>query len=151
VKYRTIVADPPWPIGGFPKWGYAGENNPVPYPTMTVEEIKALPVRSLAEADKWHVNGDRGGCILFLWTTTEFLCDAHDVARAWGFTPKAVLVWCKDHRPAGLGRNLQGKRGVRRRRPQGIAPSRNGKFPDSLVHLAARQALAKARSIPGHG
>ena len=112
MKYRTIVADPPWPIGDLPAWfkeerrsgrerevGY----NPTPYGTLSVNEIAALPVKNLAEGDKWHVDGARGGCNLFLWTTTEFLCAAHDVARAWRFVPKSVLVWCKDHRPGGLG------------------------------------------------
>lgn len=102
MKYRTIVADPPWPIDGFPKWGYHG-TNPVPYGTMSLDDIAALPVKDFAEADRWHVNGARGGCNLFLWTTTEFLDAAFDVAKSWAFVPKIVLVWCKPHRPGGLG------------------------------------------------
>ena len=104
-RYRCIVADPPWEIGDLPAFGYGKEADatPCPYPTMTLDAIKALPVRDLAEADCWHVNGARGGCNLFLWTTTQFLYDAHDVVRAWGFKPTAVLVWCKPPLPAGLG------------------------------------------------
>lgn len=112
MKYRTIVADPPWPIESFPAWFNEQRRsvreqelgfNPTPYRTMTVEDIQALPVRDLAEADRWHVNGNRGGCNLFLWATTEFLEVAFDVVRSWAFVPKAVLVWCKPHRPGGLG------------------------------------------------
>jgi N6-adenosine-specific RNA methylase IME4 len=32
---------------------------------------------------------------LYLWTTNAFLCEAHDVARAWGFNPKTLLTWGK--------------------------------------------------------
>jgi N6-adenosine-specific RNA methylase IME4 len=32
---------------------------------------------------------------LYLWTTNAFLCEAHDLARAWGFAPKTVLTWGK--------------------------------------------------------
>ncbi len=105
MRYRTIVADPPWPISDFPKW-FASEAEgvtPRPYDVMSVDEIKALPVKDWAEGDKWHVNGDRGGCNLFLWTTTQFLVAAHEVCEAWRFKPTAVLVWCKPARPGGLG------------------------------------------------
>lgn len=111
-RYRTIVADPPWPIGDMPAWFREDRRsqrerelgtNPRPYDVMTIEDIAAMPVADLAEADRWHVNGDRGGCRLFLWTITEYLAEAHAVARAWKFEPRAVLVWCKPHRSGGLG------------------------------------------------
>lgn len=102
-RYRTIVADPPWQIGDFPRGWKDGGVNPCPYPTMSVDEIKALPVAGLAEGDKWHVNGNRGGCNLFLWTTTQVLLAAHEVCEAWKFKPAAVLVWCKPPLPGGLG------------------------------------------------
>lgn len=105
MKYRTIVADPPWPIGDFPAWhdrdrrserervlGY----NPTPYPVMTIEEIKALPVRELSD----NVDSDAH---LYLWTIDQFLDDAFDVARAWGFHHAATLVWCKSEMGGGLG------------------------------------------------
>lgn len=106
-RYRTIVADPPWPIDRFPAWFDASRrstrertlgHNIIPYNTMTIDDITRLPVKDLAEADKWHVNGNRGGSHLYLWTITEFLPAAYDVADAWGFKIGAVLTWCK---PAG--------------------------------------------------
>ena len=57
MKYRTIVADPPWEVMGGPPWG-GGSSKPLPYPTMTVDEIAALPVRELVERQA-H---------LYLWT-----------------------------------------------------------------------------------
>lgn len=89
MRYRTIVADPPWEmpvmIGGA-NWA-AGQRSrrPLPYPTMTLEEIKALPVQGLAQDDA-H---------LYLWTVQRHLRDTFAVAEAWGFKPAVTLVWCK--------------------------------------------------------
>jgi len=58
---------------------------PMPYPTMTVDEIAALPVPALAEDDA-H---------LYLWTTQSFLRDTYRVLDAWGFRQGAILVWSK--------------------------------------------------------
>jgi N6-adenosine-specific RNA methylase IME4 len=102
-RYRTIVADPPWEIADFPAWTRRGPDLPPPYAMMSLAEIKKLPVADLAEADRWHVNGDRGGCNLFLWTTTQYLVPAHEVCEAWRFKPTAVLVWCKPPLEGGLG------------------------------------------------
>ena len=94
-RYATIVADPPWPIGDFPKWFGSGEKGVVkrPYDVMALAEIAALPVADLA-ADQAH---------LYLWTITDHLEESFGVARAWGFEPSATIVWCKPPRPKGLG------------------------------------------------
>ena len=93
--FRCIVADPPWQYG---KWGRAtpahrpnGHEYAMPYPTMTVQEIAALPVAGCADKD----------CDLFLWTTQKYLFDAYCVMQAWGFRYCQVLTWCKA--PRGLG------------------------------------------------
>jgi N6-adenosine-specific RNA methylase IME4 len=99
-RYRTIVADPPWPHARFYSAG-ANEVTAAPYPVMTIDEIKALPVHQLSHGDVWHVDGNKDGSHLYLWTTQQFLCDAFDVARAWRFHPSYVLAWCKP--PSGLG------------------------------------------------
>ena len=97
-KYKTIVADPPWKYG---KWGKASVPNyeghipkesDIPYDTMSVEEIKALNVASLADEN----------CELYLWTTQKYLPDAFEVLKAWGFKYCQTLTWCKKPR-AGLG------------------------------------------------
>jgi N6-adenosine-specific RNA methylase IME4 len=56
---------------------------------MSVEEIAALPVSEMAEADA-H---------LYLWTTNKYLPAAFSVVTAWGFRYSTPLVWCK--RPIG--------------------------------------------------
>lgn len=94
--YRTIVADPPWDYG-VARPGFTGLNtNPgrmLPYATMSVADIAALPVRDFAEKDA-H---------LYLWTTQRFLTDAFTIAAAWGFKPSCVLVWCKEPMPFNYG------------------------------------------------
>lgn len=81
--YSTIVADPPWHyderVIGFDR------TKPMPYSTMTVDEIAALPVVDLADR----------GAHLYLWTTNAYIWDARDICLGWGFEPSTVLVWCK--------------------------------------------------------
>jgi N6-adenosine-specific RNA methylase IME4 len=92
-RYRTIVADPPWPyregfgIGRTPQGRENdGRRNALPYQEMSLDDIKALPVASLA---------DPAGCHLYLWTTNRYLRDAFDVMAAWGFKYGQTVVWAK--------------------------------------------------------
>lgn len=91
MKYRTIVADPPWryrsSLPGF--GGSRGKaRSEVPYGTLSIDEICALPVSELAEPEA-H---------LYLWTTNTHLEHAWQVVRAWGFEFSTMLVWCKPPR-----------------------------------------------------
>lgn len=98
-RYRTIVADPPWDVKRLESPGAKGFGSgarplrsvPLPYQTMTVAEIMALPVAGLAEPNA-H---------LYLWTINKYIEGAYAVARAWGFSPSTLLTWAK--RPMGLG------------------------------------------------
>lgn len=91
--YQVIYADPPWrQMAGCP-FGKGGKSKELPYPTMSLEDIKALPIRAIAAPDS-H---------LYLWTTNHYLEDAYDVARGWGYRPSTMLVWCKAPRGLGLG------------------------------------------------
>ena len=85
VRYPVIYADPPWryeqpPMGGTNR---SIENH---YPTMTLEEICALPVSDLATED----------AILYLWATAPKLGECFDVIKAWGFEYRTNLVWDKE-------------------------------------------------------
>jgi N6-adenosine-specific RNA methylase IME4 len=92
-RYRTIVADPPWPVGDFPRWGELDGTTTRPYDVMTLDAIRALPVSNLSYA----------GAHLHLWTIADHLEATWGVARAWGFEPAAVLTWCKPLFGLGLG------------------------------------------------
>lgn len=96
-KYSIIYADPPWRYG---KWGKASiprskrhvpQDHVIPYPTMSVDEIKALPVSAIASDN----------CELYLWTTQKYLPTAFDVIKEWGFKYCQALTWCKT--PMGTG------------------------------------------------
>jgi N6-adenosine-specific RNA methylase IME4 len=100
-EYRCIVVDPPWPQkGGGPlvgRMGFGdatGASKAMPYKTLTVDDIAAMPIGQLAHPD---------GCHLYLWTTNGFLEDAFRVVRAWGFTYSTTLVWAKRPMGGGLG------------------------------------------------
>lgn len=92
-RYRTIVVDPPWPyVEGWPGWAMnRSERLALPYPSLTLAEIRALPVASLIESEGY----------LFLWTTNRYLEDAFAVVRAWNFRPRQTLTWCKPRQGAG--------------------------------------------------
>lgn len=86
MRYRTIVADPPWQITM--KMGAGGRRaraTEVPYSFMSLDEIMALPVDELAE-DAAH---------LYLWATRRNFREgiAAAVARAWGFEPCGEIIW----------------------------------------------------------
>lgn len=108
VKYRTIVADPPWPYPeGWPVGsinGRAGQTatrrgeafdvrrrKPLPYPSMMLAEIAAVPISELAQTDA-H---------LYVWTTNRYLRDTFALIDGWGFRFSTALAWCKT--PMGLG------------------------------------------------
>lgn len=64
---------------------------PLAYPTMSLDEIAALPVADVAHDDA-H---------LYVWTINKYIRDTYDIAMAWGFRPSTLLTWCK--KPFGLG------------------------------------------------
>ncbi len=87
MKYRTIVADPPWEIAKrIGKGGRRANTTEVPYRMMTLEAIKELPVFDWRHEE---------GCTLFLWSTRKVFREgwAVDVARSWGFEPCGELIW----------------------------------------------------------
>lgn len=95
-KYQIILADPSWDYTNkvFRKHRinkYAGSAN-YHYDTMSVNEIKNLPVKEIADKN----------CILFLWTTFPNLQEGLDVIKAWDFTYKTLgFSWLKLNKKNG--------------------------------------------------
>jgi N6-adenosine-specific RNA methylase IME4 len=87
--FRVIAVDPPWRYEGREDDHTHRAANP--YPSMTVEEIMAVPVASRAHED----------CVLWLWTTHAFMRQSYDVMEAWGFAPKVIVTWVKDRMGTG--------------------------------------------------
>ena len=87
-KYNIIYADPPWKHDA---WAAGNKAPNLHYPTMTTEEISALPISELADND----------CALFLWATYPHLPEALQVIKAWGFDySTAAFVWVKKNKTA---------------------------------------------------
>jgi N6-adenosine-specific RNA methylase IME4 len=90
MRYRTIVADPPWQyedgcVALGPGHGTLRARQPLPYAGLHLDAIKALPVSDLADR---HSR-------LFLWTTNRYLPAGFAVVRSWGFEYVQTLVWHK--------------------------------------------------------
>lgn len=83
-KYGAILADPPWSYEMRSEKGYA-KSPEAHYATMSIDAIKALPVRELAGPD----------CYLFLWATWPHLPQAMEVMTAWGFEHVTGGAWIK--------------------------------------------------------
>lgn len=90
-KYNIIYADPPW------LYDNQKDNDPamggITYPVMSLDDIKALPVRNIADKD----------CALFLWVTMPKLQEGFEVITAWGFKYiTCAFTWVKLN-PKGVG------------------------------------------------
>jgi N6-adenosine-specific RNA methylase IME4 len=108
VKYRTIVADPPWaystmkPASRWHRFTTAESH----YPTLTNAEIAALPVSGLV-ADVAH---------LYLWVTNPRLYRGRkddgigpiEIVEAWGFQYQTLITWVKEG-TLGMGWYFRGQ------------------------------------------
>ena len=95
-KYRTILADPPWQFQNRTGKVAPEHKRLNRYPTMSLEEIKKIPVEVAAEEK----------CHLYLWVPNALLPEGLDVMKAWGFEYKTNIVWEKiriDGEPDGRG------------------------------------------------
>jgi N6-adenosine-specific RNA methylase IME4 len=90
-RYAVLCADPPWHFEVYNEESGVERAAGNYYPTMSLDEICALPVLSLAAPD----------AILFMWTTAPHLQESFQVLAAWGFEYKTNAVWVKDK--IGLG------------------------------------------------
>ena len=86
--FRVFYADPPWAYddSGVIVAGDAYGRAERHYPTMTIDELVALPVVE-------HVADD---AVLFLWVTSPLLSACWPMIEAWGFTYKTSMVWDKE-------------------------------------------------------
>lgn len=87
-RYPVIYADPPWRYEHVETESRAIENQ---YPTMALDEIKALDLDRVALDD----------CVLFMWATSPKLAEAFEVLSAWGFDYRTCAVW--DKQKIGMG------------------------------------------------
>lgn len=84
-RFKTVVADPPWSFKDKGSRAAPDYDPTFKYPTMTAEDILALPVASIVAAQA-H---------LYLWTTDAHLKLALKVMAFWGFEYKLQIIWRK--------------------------------------------------------
>ena len=96
-RYNIILIDPAWTYKDKALAGNRGAG--CKYNLMTTEDIKQLPINSIADDD----------CVLFCWVTYPKLNEVFDIIKAWGFEYKTVaFTWVKKYRNGdnfmGMGR-----------------------------------------------
>src|SRR5580692_9716931 len=90
-RYATILADPPWRFANRTGKMAPEHKRLLRYPTLSIEEIKGLPVAEFA-APKAH---------LYLWVPNALLNWGLQVVAAWGFEYKSVITWYKVRKDGG--------------------------------------------------
>ncbi|MCQ8106104.1 MT-A70 family methyltransferase [Methylomonas sp. SURF-2] len=93
-KYSTILADPPWQFQNRTGKMAPEHKRLARYPTLTLDEIKKIPVASASE-DTAH---------LYLWVPNALLAEGLQVMESRGFTYKTNLIWYKIRKDGGQDR-----------------------------------------------
>lgn len=91
VRFRTILADPPWRFQNSTGKVAPEHKRLNRYGTMALGEIQALPIAEIAQET----------CHLYLWAPNALLPEGLAVMRAWGFTYKSNVVWHKIRKDGG--------------------------------------------------
>jgi N6-adenosine-specific RNA methylase IME4 len=122
--FKTVLADPPWRFENRTGKMAPEHKRLNRYGTMTLDEIKALPVASIV-APTAH---------LYLWVPNALLPEGLEVLKAWGFSYKSNIIWHKvrkDGGPDGRGVGFYFRNvteillfGVRGKNARTLAPGR---------------------------
>ena len=95
-KYTTVLADPPWQFTNRTGKMAPEHKRLNRYSTLTIEEIKSLPVSDICK-EKAH---------LYLWIPNALIQEGLETMKDWGFEYKSNIVWQKvrkDGEPDGRG------------------------------------------------
>lgn len=81
------MADPPWQFTNKKTGGSMKSGAEAQYPTMTIEDLKAMDIDSITDKD----------CLLVMWYVGSMPQEALDLVNAWGFKVKNMngFVWNK--------------------------------------------------------
>lgn len=80
MRFKTIYADPPWHFND-----KLDATRRKPYDTLSIEELMALEIASLAEENA-HI---------YLWSTSSHIHEALHLMDAWDFVYKTIIPWVK--------------------------------------------------------
>lgn len=87
MSYEVIYADPAWIFNNKRTGGSMSSGAASQYDVMTLEQLKALPIESIAAEN----------CVLVMWWVGSQPQEALDLMAAWGFTLKTMtgFNWVK--------------------------------------------------------
>jgi N6-adenosine-specific RNA methylase IME4 len=85
-KFQILVADCPWSFNDALRHSSVKRGASSNYDTMSLDDIKALPVKDIADPD---------GSVLALWVPSSILDDGLEVMKAWQFQLKQSWIWIK--------------------------------------------------------
>jgi len=92
MKYKTILADPPWSYRSTACQGSVDDH----YKTMTVNDIQNMPIRDIVSGDS----------VLILWCTWPQIKEGISIIDSWGFEYVTGFPWIKIR---SVSTNLWGK------------------------------------------
>ena len=100
-KYKIVYADPPWHYGSKSAVNNSTGSSIKPlsehYGTMSLHDLKALPVANITEED--------AAC--FMWVTDSHLDEAVETFKAWGFKYKTIAFnWIKTTSKGNFCKNV---------------------------------------------
>src|SRR5438093_1183699 len=90
-RFGSILVDPPWRFKNLTGKVGPEHRRLYRYPTMSFEEIAALPIEKLT-SEKSH---------LYLWCPNALLLEALSIMKVWGFDYKTNIVWYKVRKDGG--------------------------------------------------
>jgi N6-adenosine-specific RNA methylase IME4 len=125
-QYPIILADPPWKYEN-PPMGGGNRSIENQYPTMTLEEICALPVADICMDD----------ALLYLWATAPKLAECVQVIEAWGFEYRTNFVWVKDK--IGMGYHARSQHEL-------LLVAKKGKIPPPPVEARVSSVIYADRT-----
>jgi N6-adenosine-specific RNA methylase IME4 len=89
--FGTVLADPPWRFSNRTGKMAPEHKRLLRYETMSIQEIKELPVAQIALPQS-H---------LYLWVPNALILEGLEVMKRWGFTYKTHIVWHKIRKDGG--------------------------------------------------
>ncbi|MBI3822003.1 MAG: hypothetical protein HY289_04900 [Planctomycetes bacterium] len=90
-RYGSILIDPPWRFANRTGKMAPEHKRLRRYPTMSFEEIAALPISDHARTQS-H---------LYMWCPNALLREGLQIMKGWGFTYKTNIVWYKVRKDGG--------------------------------------------------
>lgn len=85
MKFKCIVADPPYSFSDKLKMSDVKRSADSNYETLKLSDIKSLKINELAEDDAF----------LALWVPSAMLEDGLEILKLWGFKYKQNCIWVK--------------------------------------------------------